>query len=64
MTREKLQSAIGAHGLRILGEFSTSENDREEIPKVREKPAAHLFLIGNAGSEMWPAFRDSPEFAD
>ncbi|MDA8021990.1 MAG: hypothetical protein MPK05_03235, partial [Gammaproteobacteria bacterium] len=62
MTREKLQSATRPHGLRILGEFSAHENDREEIPKVHGKPAAHLFLIGNAGSEMWPAFRDSPEF--
>ena len=64
MTREKLQSATRPHGLRILGEFSAGQNDREEIPEVHGKPPAHLFLIGNAGSEMWPAFRDSPEFAD
>ena len=64
MTREKLQSATRPHGLRILGEFSVAENIREEIPKVHGKPPAHLFLIGNAGSEMWPAFRDSPEFTD
>ncbi|MGR3913584.1 MAG: hypothetical protein OD918_03515 [Gammaproteobacteria bacterium] len=57
-----LQSATRPHGLRIIGDFAVTKGD--QAPPVNGSRAAHLVLVGNAGSEMWGVFRQSAEYAD
>jgi hypothetical protein len=48
---DPLEDRLRPLGLCVLGEASDGEAQR-------------LMLVGNAGSAMWPVFRDSPEFSD
>lgn len=63
MNGEDLAQEAGRHGLVLRGGFSVSEEDA--VPDLAPgRPARWLVLFGNAGSSMWPAFSQSPEFAD
>ena len=60
---EKASAKLVATGLIVRGGFHPRRDDA--VPGLATgKPAATVLLIGNAGPEMWPAFRTSPEFGD
>ena len=57
-----VRDAIEAVGLAVRGAFRPEAGDAvPELPDGRV--SGTLVLIGNAGSDMWTAFRCSPEFA-
>ena len=57
-----LRDAIEAAGLPLRGAFRPEADDAvPELPDGRA--SGTLVLLGNAGSDMWTAFRRSPEFA-
>ncbi len=50
-------------GFLVLGGFSPGPNDN--VPDVAPGiPVQTLLLVGSTGSGIWPAFTESPEFAD
>lgn len=54
--RESIEARLAAHGFRLLGDVVTRVGNEPEL--------SHLYLAGNAGSEMWDAFSASPESSD
>jgi hypothetical protein len=65
---ERLDSVLRAHGLRSLGVVDVPVGDsREGVSGVKSLLVgadARLVLVGNAGSSIWKAFREGPEFSD
>jgi len=60
-TIKRVGFACQSAGLRLFGGFHPRPED--SVPDLaREFPCRTVLVIGNAGSEIWPRFRDSPEF--
>ncbi len=58
-----VSAELGATGLIVRGGFYPKPSDA--VPGLPEgKTAATVLLIGNAGPDMWPAFRAGSTFAD
>lgn len=57
-TRSALESALAPQGLRVLGGFVPAAADG--VPRLPDgSGAAVLWIIGQVGSEVWPAFAAS-----
>ncbi len=59
MTYEALKTAFQPHGLICRGGFRLLSGDPMAEGLLQE--AGTVILIGNAGSDIWPAFQASPE---
>lgn len=55
VTSEKFDDALHPYGLVQLGRTVNHE---------RELPGNQIVIVGNAGPQMWQAFRTAPEYAD
>jgi hypothetical protein len=61
--RTRLSEALAEMGLLLRGGFELAGD--EGLPPLPDGGAARsLALVGNAGSALWPIFRDSPERQD
>ena len=59
----RVESAVAARGLIVLGGFHPEEADR--VPPLADgRRTATLAILGNAGPDLWRAFRAAPEAAD
>lgn len=62
-TRNSLEQALAEHGLRLRGGWIPTRHDK--LPSMPGgMPAAMLWMVGQVGSECWPAFSGSPFFSD
>lgn len=60
---QTIQRQAASHGLRLRGGFRIEVADA--IPALDTgEPAGLLLLFGQAGSNIWPYFSDSPEYLD
>ncbi len=62
MDFETVERSAGKAGLTVCGAFNPGEADG--VPAVAGRPARSLVMLGNAGPEMWLAFRAAPEGGD
>ncbi len=63
MNVSELSADANVYGLVLRGGFRAGGKDR--VPEVGpHAPAKTLMLLGNAGSSLWPIFRQSPEYRD
>lgn len=62
-SRSQLQDALSPHGLRLRGGWRPVDGD--VLPALPDgRPPAVVWMVGGVGSELWPAFRASPFYAD
>ena len=62
-SRARLESALAAHGLRVLGGWEPAADDvLPALPQSRS--VAVIWMVGQVGSECWGAFSSSPFYGD
>lgn len=61
-SRAALERALAPHGLRLLGGFVPCATDG--LPALADRPAAIVWIVGQVGSEVWPAFTRSEPCRD
>lgn len=59
---QSLTASLAAHGLRLRGSFTPQTEDN--LPTLPQGGAVQVFLVGVAGSEVWPHFKASAQFQD
>lgn len=63
ITRKRLEGALAEHGLRLRGGWVPTVHDG--LPLMPGgAPAAVVWMVGQVGSECWPAFSASSFFSD
>ncbi len=62
-SRKSLETALAAHGLRLRGGWLVTPQDRLPVLPAGA-PAAVVWMVGQVGSECWPAFSNSRFFSD
>jgi len=63
LSRRSLEQHLAQHGLTVLGGFVPKQQDA--LPMLPgDRPAAVVWMVGQAGSSVWPAFAASPEAQD
>jgi hypothetical protein len=61
-TRKWLESALAQHGLRLRGGWVPGPGDT--LPSLTAGAVAVVWMVGQVGSECWPAFSGSTFFTD
>ena len=62
-SRKKLENALAEHGLRLRGGWIPTPHDA--LPALPgDAHAAVVWMVGQVGSECWPAFSNSRFFSD
>jgi hypothetical protein len=59
----QLDALLAEHGLLVLGAFSPRTDELYGLAPG-SAPGSNIVLAGNAGSDMWMHFSQSPEFSD
>jgi hypothetical protein len=63
VTADELTRALAPHGLALRGGFVCEPGD--DVPRlIGDRSAAVLWMVGQIGSSVWPAFQASTFFAD
>lgn len=61
-SRSSLEAALAVHGLRLRGGWVPGPGD--DLGPLPGGAAAVVWMVGQVGSELWPAFARSPFFSD